>query len=194
MGYSNGDMRSRRLEDRFIKLELDEEQIKDILARRAADLAQVSDPDGQEGVSTQYVSFNIGEEQYGIAVGFVHEIQPLLNLTLIPCTPEFVVGAVNIRGLIIPVIDIRIFFKMPKTSISASNKVIVSQVGDKRLGIIADSVEDVTNLSDDDIDSQLATLSGKHEELIRGVSDSQIIILNIEALINDKRLVIHENV
>ncbi len=194
MGFSNEDKRYSRLEDRFIKLQLDEEQIKDILARRADDLAQVSEPDRQEGMSTQYVSFKIGTEQFGIEVGFVHEIQPLRNLTLIPCTPDFVVGAVNIRGLIIPVIDIRVFFNMPKKSISDSNKVIVSQVGDKRLGIIADSVEDVTNLTDDDIDSQLATLSGTHEELIRGVSNSQVIVLNIEALVSDKRLVIHENV
>ena len=194
MGFSNRDERSPRLEDRFVKLQLDEGQIKDILARRAVDLARVSDPDDQAGVSTQYVSFKIDTEKFGIEVGFVHEIQPLRNLTLIPCTPDFVVGAVNIRGLIIPVIDIRVFFNMPRTNVSASNKVIVSQVGDKRLGIVADSVEDVTNLTADDIDSQLANLSGAHEELIRGVSDSQIIILNIEALVNDRRLVIQENV
>lgn len=195
MGSSNGGKKEPSgISDRFVALHLDDDQIKNILADRAATLAQVSKEDSEAAKSKQFVSFKIGAERFGVDVKYIEEIQPLQDLTIIPCTPEFVVGAVNIRGRITPVIDIKVFFDMPRSDVISQDKVIVLQVGEKHFGIIADNVEDVMNLETEEIGSQLATLSGAHEEFIQGVADSQIIILDVKKLANDRRMVVHENV
>ncbi len=194
MGSTNGGNGHSKLKDRLVDLHLDEEQVLNILTTRASVLARVPGDAGKEQTLTQYVSFQLGEERYGLDVRFVEEIQPLRDLTLIPCTPDFVVGAVNIRGSILPVIDVKKFFGIPEAGIADFNKVLVIRVGEMHLGILADTVEEVLDLASEDIEPQLATLSGAHEEFIKGVSEGQVIILDIEALANDRRMVIHEDI
>src|SRR3989304_2725545 len=81
----------------MIQAEFDPDRINEILTTRAAVLAQVPGVDQGQTVK-QYVTFKLGGERYGLDVSLVEEIQPLKDLTLIPCTPDFVVGAVNIRA------------------------------------------------------------------------------------------------
>jgi len=194
VGSSNGGNGHPKLQDRLVNLHLDEEEILSILTTRASILARVPGDDSRGQTLRQFVTFNLGEERYGVDVRFVEEIQPLKDLTLIPCTPEFVVGAVNIRGSILPVIDVKKFFNIPEVGIAYFNKVLVIRVGEMHLGILADTVEEVMDLANEDIEPHLATLSGVHEEFIEGVSEGQVIILDIEALANDRRMIIHEDI
>jgi len=194
LGASNGGNGSSRLQDRLVELFLDEDQVQTILTTRAAVLARTPGDEDKESTQTQYVTFKLGAERYGLDVGFVEEIQPLKELTLIPCTPDFVVGAVNIRGSILPVVDIKKFFGIPATDIAGSDKVMVVKVGEMQMGLLADRVEEVLDLANEDIEPQLATLSGAQEEFIKGVCGGQVIILDIEALANDRRMIIHEDI
>ena len=194
MGSSNGGNGNPQLRDRLVDLQLDEEQIQTILTTRATVLAQVPGQTDQGRTLKQYVTFKLGDERYGLDVRFVEEIQPLKDLTLIPCTPDFVVGAVNVRGSILPVVDVKKFFGIPEAGITDFNKVLVIRIGEMHMGILADTVEEVLDLANEDIEPQLATLSGAHEEFIKGVSRGQVIILDIEALANDRRMVIHEDI
>jgi len=190
----NGDQKKRSMMDRFVDVQLEKDEINKVLSVRASMLAQVPNKGEEASSINQYVTVRLGNEHFGLDVRFVREIQPLKDLTLIPCTPDFIVGAVNIRGNILPLLDIKQFFGMPRSNIMDSSKVIVIHDGDLQIGILGDSVEEVVRLATDDIDPQLATLSGIQEEFIRGVSDSHIIILDIEALITDRRIVIQEDI
>lgn len=194
MGSANGSKSHQKLRDRFVDIELNSEQIQEVLIKRAASLAKTDEQIDESRTTRQYVTFNLAGERYAVDVAFVEEIQPLKELTIIPCTPVFVVGAVNVRGNILPVIDIKNFFGIPGSDKAAGGKVLVMQIGDMRLGILADSVEEVLDLADEDIEPQLSTLSGAKEEYIKGVSEGQVIVLDIKALANDRRMIIHEDV
>lgn len=189
---SNGNGRSVGISSHLTNVQLSDEEISSILRNRAAVLAQVPGTATDTDSIDQFVTYRLGKERYGIDVKFVEEIQPLRDLTLIPCTPEFIIGAVNIRGSILPVIDVKKFFNMPEAKITTANKVIVIRIEDIQLGILADSVNEVVEVAAAAIEPQLATLSGVHEEFIRGVATGDLIVLDIVALAQDKRLTIHE--
>lgn len=194
MGASNGGTHYTCLMDRLVDLQLNEDQIENVLAERAVLLAQTDDEADNSESAGQYLTFSLGAERYAVDVRFVEEIQPLKNLTIIPCTPDFVVGAVNIRGNIMPVMDIKTFFDIPTTIMEDSHKVIVVGVGDLKLGLAADNVEEVAVIGLESIEPQLATLSGVQEEFIEGVAGGQVIVLDIEALVRDRRMVVNENI
>lgn len=194
MGSANGGNGNQKLKDRLFDMHLTDEQIQEVLTTRATILARTPGLADEGRTTKQYVTFNLGDERYAVDVAFVEEIQPLKELTLIPCTPDFVIGAVNIRGGILPVIDVKKFFGIPEAGVVDFNKVLVIHVGDMHLGMLADTVEEVLDLADEDIEPQLATLSGAQEEFIKGVSQGQVIILDIEALANDRRMIIHEDI
>lgn len=194
MGSANGHNSNQKLMDRLFDIHLTDEQIQDVLSTRATVLARTPGLADEGRTLAQYVSFDLGHERYAVDVAFIEEIQPLKELTLVPCTPDFVVGAVNIRGGILPVIDVKKFFGIPEDGLAGFNKVLVIRIGEMHFGILADTVEEVLELADEDIEPQLATLSGAQEEFIKGVSKSQVIILDIEALVNDRRMIIHQDI
>lgn len=194
MGSVNVQSGNQALTDRLVDMNLTDEQIQDVLTARATVLAQTSDLGDESRAAAQYVTFDLGDERFAVDVSAVEEIQPLKELTLIPCTPDFVVGAVNIRGGILPVIDIKKFFGIPESAAADFNKVLVLRLGEMHLGILADNVAEVLELSKEEIEPQLATFSGAQEVFIKGVSQSRVIILDVEALVNDRRMIIHQDI
>lgn len=189
---NNGHKSGMSLLNRLVDINLSDEQIKNILDERAALLARTEDIAGQQ-VIKQYVTFQLGDERYGFEVRLVEEIQPVKDLTPIPCTPDFIVGAVNVRGSILPVVDIKSLFSLPATGLRPSSKIMVVSAGDIRMGVLADQVEEVIDIATDQISPQIATLSGATEEFIDGVTNDAIIIINMAALAGDKRMIIHQD-
>lgn len=178
---------------------LSREQVERVLKRRAVMLSRTPQADQESGEFIQIVSFTLGREAYGMEISLIREIQPLNDLTLIPCTPDFVVGAVNIRGKIISVIDICRLFGSSSQDTTDSPKVIVVSYQDLELGILAGEVSEVISLSKSEIEQPLATLSGVREEYIKGeyVMDSKknvLVILDVENILKDKRMIIKEEV
>lgn len=157
--------------------------VERILKQRAALLSQAPPSEEKTDSAAQLVAFYLGEELYGLDIAFVREIQPLRDLTLIPCTPDFVIGAVNIRGNIVTVIDIGKLFGLSDRSGYESSKVIVIQGDDLELGIIASQVTEVLSISNSEIGRPLATLTSKTEECIKGEylhGDKLMLVLDVE--------------
>ena len=117
-------------------------KVQAILEERARALAKSADT--QTGESMPLVVFSLANETYGIATEHVREVQPLRGVTPVPCTPEFVVGVINIRGSIYSVIDIRSFFGVPKKEMTDSTKVILVNAAGLEVGILADDVSGAT--------------------------------------------------
>ncbi len=168
------------------------EKVQAILEERARALARVTDVETDEGM--QLVVFSLANETYGLPTDYVREVQPLRDASPVPCTPSFVVGIINIRGSIYSVVDIRQFLGVPEQEITDLTKVILVNAAGLEVGILADDVLGETSVPLDEIRPPLATRGGIKEEYVHGVTSDMLIILNLEALMRDERMVIHEEV
>ncbi len=168
------------------------DKLKAILEERARALAQATETQTSESMSL--VVFALANETYGIAIEYVREVQPRRDITPVPCAPEFVIGVINIRGSIYSVIDIRYFFGVPKRESADSTKVILVSALGLEVGILADDVKGVTSIPLQEIKPPLAAQGVAKEEFIQGVTKEMLIILNLEALLRDERIVVHEEV
>ena len=168
------------------------EKMKKILEERARALTKSTEI--QAGESMQLVVFTLANETYGIATDYVHEVQPLRQVSPVPCTPDFVVGVINIRGSIYSVIDIRSFFGVQKQDITELTKVILVNAAGLDVGILADDVKGATSIPLAEIKAALAAQSAAKDEFVQGVTKDMLIILNLEALLRDERIIVHQEV
>lgn len=169
------------------------QEVQRILLARAQALA-MEPPAAQDANTLEIVAFVLAHESYGVETSFIREIHPLTNLTPLPCTPTFVLGVVNLRGEIIPVIDIKKFFDLPEHGLTDLNKVIVLQSATMCFGILADTVQGVHQIPVAEIQTSLPTLTGIRERYLKGVTSTRMIILDAEKLLADEKVVVNEQV
>ena len=190
------DQASRRLSEAQTQASdektLSHDRMKTILAERAKALTKSTEI--HTGESIPLVVFRLADETYGIATDYVREVQPLRDVTPVPCTPDFVVGVINIRGALYSVIDIRSFCGVPKQDTTEASKVILVNGAGLEIGILADDVKGATSILINDIKPPLAVQAAAKEEYIQGVTKEMLIILNLEALLRDERIIVREEV
>jgi purine-binding chemotaxis protein CheW len=105
----------------------------------------------------KYLTFSLADESYGVPVLKVREIITMLHITTVPQMPPYVKGVINLRGKVIPVIDLRTKLGLPAASLTVSNCIVVVQITPagletKNIGLIVDAVEEVANLAQEDIE------------------------------------------
>jgi purine-binding chemotaxis protein CheW len=104
------------------------------------------------GRAGKYLTFVLAEETYGLEILKVREIIGLMDITAVPKTPSFVKGVINLRGKVIPVIDLRLKFAMPAGQVTEETCIIVVDVGQVEMGILVDQVSEVLNIAAADIE------------------------------------------
>ena len=138
----------------------------------------------------QLVIFNLGTETYGVDIVIVREIIRMQSITSVPRTPDFVEGVINLRGKIIPIIDLHKRFELSKAEETKDTRIIVVEVGDISLGMIVDSVNEVLRIPSKDIDPPPQVInSGINKEYLRGVGkveEDLIIILDLEKILHEE--------
>lgn len=176
------------------RMDRDETAVKEraILEARAQALAQV--PQETSVAMMQLVVFKLTNETYGIATQFVREVQPLEAISPVPCTPDFVMGVINIRGAIYSVIDIRQFLGVPRSKSAGEKKVILVNAARLEVGILADDVLGEISIPQAEMKAPLATRAGLKEEYVQGVTRDMLSVLNLEALLGDENIIVHEEV
>ena len=129
--------------------------------------------------SIQVVSFKLGSEEYGVDIGQVQEINRMVAVTHVPRAPQFMEGVINLRGQLIPIIDLRTRFGMDRAEHTKSTRIVVTEIGTKRIGMVVDSVSEVLRLPLEQIEEAPEMISGVDTEYIRGVGklDERLIIL-----------------
>jgi purine-binding chemotaxis protein CheW len=129
--------------------------------------------------STQVVSFKLGPEEYGVDIAQVQEINRMVAVTNVPRAPVFMEGVINLRGQLIPIIDLRTRFGMPRAEHTKNTRIVVTEIGGKRVGMVVDSVSEVLRLPLDAIEPAPDMITGADTEYIRGVGkiDDRLIIL-----------------
>ncbi len=169
------------------------EEERNILHARARALAREPDREKGEEASLEVLEFLLAYERYGIEMSFVRETLPLKDLTPVPCTPTFVLGLIGVRGQIMSVIDIGKFFDLPAKGLTDLNKVIIVRDEGMEFGILADAVLGVRTVPLAGLQPSLPTLTGVREEYLRGVTKERLVVLDGKKLVNDRRLVVHED-
>ncbi len=144
--------------------------------------------DGAPNKERQIVAFSLGSETYGVDIGQVREIIPMQKIVPVPRAPEFVEGIINLRGKVIPVLDLRKHFGFEKKERDGNQKIVLSEAGGENIGVIVDSVSSVLRIPEDFVEPPASVITGDKVEYIRGiakVNDSLIVLLDLTRIISD---------
>jgi purine-binding chemotaxis protein CheW len=161
----------------------------DLNAPRAADGAAVGEP-ANAGALHQYLSFFLGGEEYATAILSVQEIKGWDTVTRVPYQPDYILGVINLRGSIVPVIDLRVRFALPKAGFDAATVVIVVHIpgprGERIVGIVVDAVSDVYSIASDGIQPPPDVVGAVDRRYVLGLAspgDKLVIVLDIDRLV-----------
>jgi len=139
------------------------------------------------GEKIQVVSFHLGSEEYGVDISQVQEMIRMVDITHVPRAPHFMEGVINLRGQLIPIIDLRTRFGMPRNAHTKNTRIVVTEIAGKRVGIIVDSVSEVLNLPIENVEEAPEMIAGVGTEYISGVgkvNDRLIILLELQKVIS----------
>lgn len=170
------------------------EEKKKILKARARELAREPEAARTNEEFIEVVELLLAHEAYGIESKYVRAVYPLKGLTPLPGTPPFVRGLINVRGQILSVIDLRVFFGLPGMEISASSKIVILCNDEMEFGILVDAINGVREISLEAMRTSLTTLTGIGAEYLRGVTNERLAVLDAEKILSDRKIVVHEEV
>ena len=134
----------------------------------------------------QFISFSVGAEEYALELMSVKEVIRVREITWLPKAPSFVKGIINLRGDVIPVIDLRDRFGLAAMEATSQTRVIVVEVEGRLMGMVVDSASQVVRIPRDQIDLPPQVLGRNSRDFISGVGkldEKLIIILNAEAVL-----------
>ena len=137
----------------------------------------------------QVVVCQLGQESYGLDIGSVYEIIRFQACTAVPASPSFVDGVINLRGLIIPVMDMASRFGQSRSETTKSTRIIVAGTNGMRVGLVVDAVTEVLMVSEDAVEPTPEVASGMDSTYIRGIAklgEELVILLNLGALFGDQ--------
>ena len=147
--------------------------------------------------NTQYLTFRLNDEIFALGIDKVREVLDFTRITRVPQVPEFMRGVINLRGSVVPVVDMRLKFGMPKTEKTVNTCIIIVEIKlDEEttvLGALADSVQEVLDLEPDQIEPAPRIGTRLSTEFIRGMGkrDEQfIIILDIDRVFSSEELAV----
>jgi purine-binding chemotaxis protein CheW len=134
------------------------------------------------------IVFALGSEEYGVEVEKVKTIERMQPLTRVPKAPAFVKGVINLRGVVIPIIDLRSRFDLQEKDYTDNTRIIIVSAGDYEVGLIVDAANDVIDLEEDQIDQPPEVVGGIKAKYLRGIArigeDRLLVLLNLEQVLN----------
>lgn len=145
----------------------------------------------------QLILFDINNVEYALNINSISEIIKLTPINPLPGAPEFIRGVINLRGKIIPIVDLRERFIVKTLQFTKKTRVIIANVQNNEIGLIVDAVTDVIGLQSDKIEPPLAVIEGLKMEYVEGIikfKNKLIIIINIEKILtSNEKLILKES-
>ena len=145
--------------------------------------------------SGEFLTFTLGAEEYGMDILKVQEIRGYDAVTAIANTPPFIKGVINLRGIIVPIVDLRIKFNLSNVSYNQLTVVIILNLGTRVVGVVVDSVSDVLTLSPDQIKAAPTLSTSLDTRYITGlgtVDQRMLILVDIEKLMSSRDMELME--
>ncbi len=139
--------------------------------------------EAQEG---KYLTFGLASEEYGLEILRVREIIGIMDITMVPQTPEYIKGVINLRGKVIPVVDLRTKFGMETTEYNRETCIIVVDVDSVLMGIIVDTVSEVLDIQKEEIEPPPSFGAKLSTDFIMGIGkikDKVVILLDVEQVL-----------
>jgi purine-binding chemotaxis protein CheW len=165
-----------------------------ILEQRARELAGMTDTEVDAGEMIEVLTFYLGHETYAVEVRHVHQVRPLDRLTPVPCTPSFVVGVVNLQGEILSLLDFRRFLGIQQEGITDLMEIIVIEAAGLKVGLMAKRVDEVSRLPLAHFKEPPATINEAGAGFVKGVTPDGCILLDMEAILGNERIIVNESV
>jgi purine-binding chemotaxis protein CheW len=167
---------------------------RDLLKQRARELAREPEKEAATADAIEIVAFELSGERYAFELRHVREVCALREITPVPCTPDFIVGVVNLRGEILTVIDLRKFFALPAAGITQLNQIVLIEDSKTRVGILVDAIGRAQFVPVETLQTSLPTLGGIRAEYLRGVTPDQMAVLDAAKILSDGQILIYEEV
>jgi len=151
------------------------------------------DEEEEDSQKDKYLTFHIANEDYGIEIAYVTEIVGIQNITEVPDMPSFVKGVINLRGQVIPVIDVRIRFGLPPRAYDDRTCVVVVNINGTSIGLIVDTVNEVLNIPGAQVSPPPAIhaqagAAGRYLQGMGKVGDSVKILLDVNKLLYEQEV------
>ena len=144
-----------------------------------------------EAGTDQYLTFMLADEEYGVDILRVQEIRGWDGATAIPNAPDYVLGVVNLRGVVVPIFDLRKRFNLDNAAFTSETVIVVVKVehekGERTIGMVVDGVSDVYNITAENVNSAPDVGGSVSMEFIKGlatINEKMIILLDVDELIN----------
>jgi len=167
---------------------------RQILRARAQALSRQPQGAVDSGGLVELLEFRLARECYALETLCVSEVHPLKDLTPLPCTPSFVLGIVNVRGRITPVIDIKKFFDLPDKGLTDLHRIILVRGHGLEFGLLADAIVSVRSIPLASLQPSLPTLTGIRSDYLKGVTAEGLVVLDLERILTDPKIIVHEEV
>jgi len=155
----------------------------------------------QDAGTSQWLTFKLADEEYGVDILKVQEIRSWGPVTSIPNTPDFIIGVINLRGIVVPIIDLRQRFSLDKIEYGTSTVVVIVKVDhesdERTMGMVVDAVSEVYNISEEMMRETPELGGAIRTEFIKGlatIDEKMIILLDIDLMVSPEQLNIHEKV
>ena len=156
-----------------------------------SELDSFDDDDVDDEQKDKYLTFHLGKENYGIEIRHVIEIIVMQEITIVPDMPDFIIGVINLRGQVISVMDIRARFKLESRDYDDRTCIIVVKINDLSVGLIVDTVNEVIDIPESQMDPPPKTHAGVGSSYIKGMGkvDKEVkILLDIEKILYEEEL------
>ena len=138
---------------------------------------------------TQFVIFKLNDEEYGVNIKQVQEIGTYQKATFVPNSPEFIQGIINLRNVVIPVINLKARFRITNNNVVDDNtRMIVMNISEGQFGFVVDGASEVISIDENDIEETPEMLMGPERRYISGigkVGDRLLVLLDMEQLLNE---------
>ncbi len=149
------------------------------------------DDDEDDSQKDKFLTFRIGNEDFGIEISYVIEIVGIQQITEVPDMPDFLKGVINLRGRVIPVMDVRVRFHMQSREFDDRTCVVVVNLGETAVGLIVDTVNEVLSIPASEIAPPPRVSRGEGSRFVRGmgkVGNAVKILLDLKKLLNDSEM------
>jgi purine-binding chemotaxis protein CheW len=143
----------------------------------------------------QLVIFDLSEEAYGVDIGSVREIISMQEITRVPRTPEFVEGIIDLRGKVIPVVDLRKKFGLPVGEQDKNNRIVVVDIAGQDIGVVVDAVNEVLRVPSNSVEPPSSIITTTDSEYLLGIAkleDRLIILLDLERLLSSIETIVND--
>ena len=161
----------------------------------STELAAAKPHDTHAGIGDEYLTFSLGEEHYAVDILKVQEIRGYENVTRLPDSPAFIKGVINLRGVIVPIVDLRLKFELGEARYDELTVMIILNLGSRVVGIVVDGVSDVVRLPAYQVKPAPDLGGAVDTRFLKGVAttgDRMLLLLDIERMMLSRELAISD--